>query len=283
MKVARRVGRSQAVVDFGETGWLERTLENLRFLGYGVVEGVLDHSMIAETREAMYDAQSRIQDEVGKERLDRAGELGVLRLMVAYNPHFYRFLELEPVLAVVDATVSETAILHLQNGLILPSFDSEETPDIFQLRFHRDFPRILNGYLMSVNTFFAIDEFRPDNGATLVVPGTHQREPAPSQEFLEANAVAVECPAGSMIVFDSTLLHAAGENSSGRDRLAINQQFTRSYVKQQVDYVRALGDVAVQQRRDRTQQLLGWYTRVVTSLDEFYKPAEERLYRSGQG
>ena len=186
-------------------------------------------------------------------------------------------------LAVVDATVTDTAILHLQNGLILPSFDAGESPDVFQLRYHRDFPRILNGYVMSVNTFFAIDEFRQDNGATIVVPATHQREPAPSDEFLNANALPVECPAGSMIVFDSTLLHAAGENVSGRDRLAINQQFTRSYVKQQVDYVRALGDQQLLQQRDRTQQLLGWYTRVVTSLDEFYRPAEERLYRSGQG
>src|SRR4029453_18248717 len=108
-----------------------------------------------------------------------------------------------PVLAVVDATVSHTAILHLQNGLILPSFEGGESPDVFQLRFHRDFPRVLNGYLMSVNTFFAIDEFRPDNGATLVVPATHQEDPAPSQEFLARKAVALECPAGSMIVFDS--------------------------------------------------------------------------------
>ena len=86
-----------------------------------------------------------------------------------------------------------------------------------------------------------------------------------------------------MIVFDSTLWHAAGENVSGRDRLAINQQFTRSYVKQQVDYVRALGDGVVLSQNDRTQQLLGWYTRVVSSLDEFYQPPEDRLYRSGQG
>jgi ectoine hydroxylase-related dioxygenase (phytanoyl-CoA dioxygenase family) len=157
------------------------------------------------------------------------------------------------------------------------------SPDVFQLRFHRDFPRVLNGYMMSVNTFFAIDEFRPDNGATIVVPATHQRDPAPPEEFLRQHALPVECAAGSMIVFDSTLLHAAGENTSGRDRLAINQQFTRAYVKQQVDYVRALGDEVVLAQRDRTQQLLGWYTRVVTSLDEFYRPPEERLYRSGQG
>ena len=72
-------------------------------------------------------------------------------------------------------------------------------------------------------------------------------------------------------------------STSGRDRMAINQQFTRSYVKQQVDYVRALGDETVRAQQDRTQQLLGWYTRVVTSLDEFYVPSEQRLYRSGQG
>ena len=86
-----------------------------------------------------------------------------------------------------------------------------------------------------------------------------------------------------MLVFDSTLWHAAGANVSGRDRLALNHQFTRSYIKQQVDYVRALGDGKVLSQRPRTQQLLGWYTRMVTSLDEYYRPVDERLYRKGQG
>jgi ectoine hydroxylase-related dioxygenase (phytanoyl-CoA dioxygenase family) len=94
---------------------------------------------------------------------------------------------------------------------------------------------------------------------------------------------SIECPAGSMLVFDSTLWHAAGFNVSGKDRLAINQQFTRSFFKQQIDYVRALGSEVVQAQLPRTQQLLGWYTRVVTSLDEYYQPADKRLYRAGQG
>ncbi len=130
---------------------------------------------------------------------------------------------------------------------------------------------------------FTIDEFSAANGGTLIVPGTHQRTSAPRQEYLKENAIAMECPAGSMFIFDSTLWHAAGPNISGKDRLAINQQFTRSYIKQQIDYVRALGDQCVLAQQPRTQQLLGWYTRVVTSLDEFYRPEKERLYRRGQG
>jgi ectoine hydroxylase-related dioxygenase (phytanoyl-CoA dioxygenase family) len=116
-----------------------------------------------------------------------------------------------------------------------------------------------------------------------VVPGSHQRPGRPGQRFLESATVSVQCPAGSMFVFDSTLWHAAGRNTTDRDRLAINHMFTRSFFKQQIDYVRALGDEFVLSLPPRTQQLLGWYTRVVTSSDEYYRPTEERLYRAGQG
>jgi ectoine hydroxylase-related dioxygenase (phytanoyl-CoA dioxygenase family) len=263
--------------------WLSKTLETMRLLGYAAVGGVLDAPLLSRIRDAMYRAQKAITAEVGEERLKRAGELGVLRLVAKYDPVFLELVALPEVLAVVDATVSNTAILHLQNGFILPSFKPGEAPSVFQNRYHMDFPRVLNGYVMSVNVMLAIDEFRPDNGATLVIPGSHQKATPPDFAKVEHLVNPATCPQGSMVVFDSTLYHAAGPNTSGADRLAINHQFTRSYVKQQVDYVRALGDDVVLAQPPRTQQVLGWYTRVVTSLDDYYQPPEKRLYRSGQG
>ena len=261
---------------------LARVAEALRKDGYCVVENVLGPALIQELRAAMYRAQARIVAEVGAERLQRAGETGVLRLMMKFEPVCLRLLEIPEMLAVVDHHLGNTAILHLQNGFILPSSSAPER-GLFQSTFHRDFPRVLNGYLMSLNTFFAIDDFSAANGATWVVPGTHQREARPADAELERGAVCVECRAGSMIVFDSTLWHCGGRNTSGKDRLAVNHQFTRSYVKQQIDYVRALGEPAILSLPARSQQLLGYYTRVVTSLDEYYRPPAERLYRGGQG
>ena len=258
-------------------------LDQVRTVGYAVVESVLSDSFLQLTRDAMYRAQEAICCDVGEARLRRAGELGVLRLMLKYEPHFFKFLEIREVLSIIDGSVSNTAIMHLQNGFILPSLPLGQAPTIFQNTFHQDFPRVLKGYMASINIMFAIDEFSKGTGATFVVPGTHQTITPPSEDYLKANAVAMECPAGSMVVFDSTLWHAAGANTSGRDRLAINHQFTRSYIKQQIDYVRALGDDVVLAQPPRTQQLLGWYTRVVTSLDEYYRPESERLYRKGQG
>ncbi len=262
--------------------WVGPAAEAVANEGYAVVEDVLPAPFLVECRAALYRAQAAILRDVGRERLERARELGVLRLMMKYEPFFFQFLELPALLAVVDRVLAPSAIMHLQNGFILPSFASDAQPQVFQNSYHQDFPRLLNGYVASINVFFAIDAFRVENGATWVVPRTHQR-PRPDTGVIERDGVPLTCPAGSMIVFDSTLWHAAGPNSSGADRLAINHQFTRSYIKQQIDYVRALGDAVVGGLPERSQQLLGWYTRVVTSLDEYYQPADRRLYRAGQG
>jgi ectoine hydroxylase-related dioxygenase (phytanoyl-CoA dioxygenase family) len=266
-----------------DADWPARALETIRAVGFATVSGVFDQKQLDHIRESMYRAQKAIIADVGADRLQRAGELGVLRLLCKYDQAFLDILSTPEILALVDATVSPTAILHLQNGFILPSFKPGDAPKVFQNRYHMDFPRVLNGYVMSINVMVAVDEFRPDNGATLAIPGSHQKSQPPDLAKLEHLAVPATCPAGSLLVFDSTLYHAAGANTSGADRLAINHQFTRSYVKQQIDYVRALGDDLVQAQPARTQQLLGWYTRVVTSLDEYYQPAEKRLYRSRQG
>jgi ectoine hydroxylase-related dioxygenase (phytanoyl-CoA dioxygenase family) len=274
---------TQAIDCKKDHDWLAKALETMRMAGFVAVSGVFDAGMLGRIREAMYRAQKAIVGDVGADRLQRAGELGVLRLVAKYDPLFLELLATPEILAVVDATVSPTAILHLQNGFILPSFKPGEAPKVFQNRYHMDFPRVLNGYMTSINVMLAIDEFRPDNGATIVLAGSHQKVDPPKLELLEHTAEPATCPAGSMLVFDSTLYHAAGPNTSGADRLAINHQFTRSWIKQQVDYVRALGDERVLAQPPRTQQLLGWYTRVVSSLDEYYQPSEKRLYRSGQG
>ena len=271
-------------LDARKSDWLTSALERLRDVGYAVVEGVLDAERLERGRSGLYEVQKAIHDELGPDRLMRAGELGVLRIMARFDPWFLTLLETPEMLAIVDATVSDTAILHLQNGFILPpARDPEDDGATFQQTFHRDFPRYLGGYVASVNVLLTFDEFTARNGGTLVVPGSHQRPDAPDTDYMREASVALECGAGSMVLFDSTLWHAAGVNRAESDRLAINHQFTRSWIKQQIDYVRALGDHVVLAQPPRTQQLLGWYTRVVTSHDEYYRPAEERLYRGGQG
>lgn len=255
----------------------------LRDNGFAIITDVLDTGYLANLKKALLNAQERVRLEIGEQRLRDAGELGVVRIPFRYDSFFFRLLELPGVLELVDLIVADTANLHLMNGFILPPFARKSTPSVFQNRFHRDFPRYLNGYVASVNVLIAVDEFRADNGATLVVPGSHQKAAMPDPDYMQEFAIPAECPAGSLVVFNSTLWHAAGANTSGQERFALNLQFTRSWIKQQIDYVRTLDEGTLDTLPERSQQLLGKYTRVVTNLDEYYRPSEGRLYRSGQG
>lgn len=263
-----------------QTNWCHLALSQVNDRGFAIVEGVLDADFLSKVRQALYSAQTHIVKVVGADKLKAAGELGVLRLLMKYEPFFFNFLELPELLQIIDETVSPTAVMHLQNGFILPS--QKETPKLFQNSFHMDFKRVLNGYMASINLFFAIDEFTPENGATLVVPASHQRIKPPDHDYMTQNAIPVLCPPGSMVIFDSTLWHAAGYNTSGVDRLAVNHQFTSSFIKPQMDYVRALGEETIQKLPERSQQLLGWYTRSPGSLQEYYVPSDRRMYRAGQ-
>lgn len=263
--------------------WLAQTLESLRCVGYALVSDVMSEAEVREAINGLQHIRPLIQSEVGLERLKRANEEGVFRLPMKFDPFFLKLLQIPEVLEIVDNTVSSTANLHLQNGFIFPAHKSNQTPEIFQYTFHPDFPRVLNGYMASVNILFTFTELTEECEGFYVVPGSHQKPYVLDQEYCKANAVPIVCPAGSILVFDSTTWHCGGPNYSEHDWYGMNHQFTRSYIKQQIDYVRALGEDIVLSQPPRTQQLLGWYTRVVTSLDEYYRPEAERLYRKGQG
>lgn len=260
---------------------MEEILYDLDRLGYSVVENALCAHQLRDTSAAMYRTRDAIHAELGRERLDAAGEAGILRLMCKFEPYFLTLLENPLVLDVLDTALSPTSVMHLQQGIMLAP-ENGTAGKMFQNSWHPDFIRLLNGFRASLNFMFAITDYTEETGATHVLPGSHQKA-APPADILARDGIPVEAPAGSVIIFDSTLWHKSGRNTSGADRLAINHQFTCSWFKQQMDYVRALDEGLILSLPERTQQMLGYFTRVPTSLDEYYQPASKRLYRAGQG
>ena len=133
--------------------WLPPAVAGIGTAGFAVVEDALSPAFLGATRDALYRAQEAIHREIGEDKLRRAGEIGVLRLMMKFDPHFFAFLDLPELREAVDSLLSPTAILHLQNGFVLPPSPPGGNPKLFQNQFHQDFRRVLNGYLMSVNVF----------------------------------------------------------------------------------------------------------------------------------
>ena len=267
-----------------DVGWLTKALSAIRYQGIAIIAGVLDQESIDRSLKAVEHATRAIEEDLGIEKLREARQNGYneLRLPMKYEPYFFEFLAVPQLLEVVDATLSPTAVLRFQNVEVLPRHDSGEVP-LNQCTFHMNSPRVIPGYLASLEVEFALTSFRPENDVLRFVLGTHQQQEPPDRDFLEWAAVPLNCPAGTLVVFDSTLWHREGQNRSDQDVVFVLHQFTRSFVKPHFDYARALGEPCMMSLPERTRQLLGWHTRLPTSLQEFYLPHQQRLYRTGQG
>jgi ectoine hydroxylase-related dioxygenase (phytanoyl-CoA dioxygenase family) len=151
-----------------------------------------------------------------------------------------------------------------------------------QARYHRDFAKdFVADKVLSLNAMIAVDPFNGETGGTWVVPGTHRSAEVPSMRYLDAHAVQVEAAAGSILFFDSLLIHKAGGNRSASLRRAINHQYTRPFIKQQLDYAGMFrGQVDPE---SRFAQVIGTWTMPPRDVAEYRVDPDKRTYRGGQG
>jgi ectoine hydroxylase-related dioxygenase (phytanoyl-CoA dioxygenase family) len=91
----------------------------------------------------------------------------------------------------------------------------------------------------------------------------------------------VEAKAGSLLFFDSRLYHRAGQNRSARPRRALNFQYTRPFIKQQIDLT-ALFSGRVE-RESELGRALGMWAVPPKSVEEFRVEPSRRSYKAGQG
>ena len=86
-----------------------------------------------------------------------------------------------------------------------------------------------------------------------------------------------------MILFDGRVFHRAGDNGTGAWRHALTLNACRSFMKQRFDWVRFIPGRISDGLSPQARRIIGFDTRLPTSLEEFFLPEERRLYKPGQG
>jgi ectoine hydroxylase-related dioxygenase (phytanoyl-CoA dioxygenase family) len=252
--------------------------EEIRVLGYTVLEGVLTPDELERAHEridAIYETQL---DEVGgAEVLRRINDEHIARAPLVYDELFLEIATKPAVLSLVDELLGGGYFqLMLQNAIInVPVQGQQQAAGAW----HRDlnYQHFVSSRPLSISALFCIDNFSGSTGGTLVLPGSHKVEAFPSAAYTERREVQVEAPAGSVIVFDSMLYHRTGRNTSAAPRRAINHMYTVPFVKQQLDLPAMLdGRYADDSYLGR---LLGYESRPDQSAREFRIKRLERLER----
>lgn len=256
---------------------LDYVVECLDLKGYALIENVLSNEQCELISEKLDYLNEKQVAKYTRERLEQLNDYGVIRDMLIEEPLF-RDLAVHPrVLEVVEKVVGETAILHLQNGIVL-----EPGLKHIQAQFHRDFFKdFVADKVLALNAMFVIDEFNAETGGTWIVPGTHKFSHIPSERYMEEHAIQVIAKKGSVFLFDGLLLHKAGDNESKANRRAVNQEYTRPFIKQQLDYAGLFRNKI--DHESRFAQLIGLWSMPPRDVEEYRVDPDKRTYRKGQG
>jgi ectoine hydroxylase-related dioxygenase (phytanoyl-CoA dioxygenase family) len=191
---------------------------------------------------------------------------------------FAKLMESEKVQAYLSDLLGDTCIVYAYTSSSMPPGSSN-----YSNRIHVDCPRLIPGYITNVGVLIALTDFTVENGASRFLPGSFVRAETPSESEFETKGERVFPKAGDAVIFNARTFHKGYPNRTSGPRHAITMNVCRSYMRQRFDYPRLVPKDVVDALGPVGKRFLGFNVRMPVSLDEYYVPEDQRLYKSNQG
>lgn len=201
-------------------------------------------------------------------------------LLLTNQPAFMDFLNIvccNPIFSMLRGYFNGNFILNTYGGV-----KNIQSKPSYVSNIHRDIRFFSGDFPLMLQLLVLLDDFTESNGATWFLEGSHVKSDKPETDFFYQNAKRALGSKGDVYFFNSNLWHAAGVNSTSGERRALTIAFTKPFMKQQLDYCRAFGYEKVEKFPENLKQVLGYNSRMPTSLDEWYQKPSNRFYKPGQ-
>ncbi len=221
--------------------------------GYTIVEGILDASGIAAFRAGVAPYLGRWRGRNPFEGLNTER----IYTLVARGKVFEDLAADPRILAVVGAFLKPQFLLSASHAIRIHPGEAAQSLHFDDSFYPFERPRPPLG--MSV--IGAVDAFTAENGATVVVPGSHvwgPAEVAAVRDGARPKMVAFEMPAGAAAVFVGTLIHGAGANASDAPRLGYTNQYCEPWARTQENWFLGIPRERVRAMSPTLQALLGY-------------------------
>jgi ectoine hydroxylase-related dioxygenase (phytanoyl-CoA dioxygenase family) len=249
---------------------------NILTRGYTILEDFLDDQEVLLLKKGMETGLLRYKTNGLSERssLDKYQ----LHDLMIQDINFARLLE--------DPRLQQLIAPHLGEYWIMYAMTSSSIPPYGQnyaSRLHVDCPRFYPGYIFNMGFIWTLDDYTEENGALKILPGSQHTEIAPDFDFFEKNSVQILCKSGSLILFNAKTYHRTCENHSNKWSHSMTLNACRSFMKQRMDWVKFIPKEITDQLNPQARRLIGFDTRIPSSLEEFFVPDDLRLYKPNQG
>lgn len=243
--------------------------------GYSIIPDYLSKNTIQRLRELTAKAVSSFKPTENSDRSKKDRYL--IHDLICQDLEFAKLLEDSRLQDLISPLLGHAWIMYALTSSSIPPFGEN-----YSSRMHVDSPRFQPGYVTNVGVIWTLDEYREDNGALQVLPGSHHSSVMPSEGYFNRNSVKVLCSPGSLILFNARVVHRTGSNKTDEWRHSVTMNCCRCFMKQRMDWVRFVPEDISEKVNDQARRILGFDTRLPSSLEELFVPESDRLYKGNQ-
>jgi len=230
---------------------IDHHVREIRERGYTIVHGVLR----SDEADELTDDLARIEHQIAVVPADNDFEgTRTLRVynLLRHGPLWQRIPVNPRVLPIVDGVldpgclVSSLSSIRIQPGETAQPIHSDD-----QL-----IPLVQPHPSIICNSMWALTDFTEANGATRLVPGSHRlAKPDFGGTY---PTVAAEMAKGDVLVWDGSLAHCGGANSTDADRVGIAMNYCAGWIRQQENQQLGLDPALVSTFEPRLRELVGY-------------------------
>jgi ectoine hydroxylase-related dioxygenase (phytanoyl-CoA dioxygenase family) len=254
--------------------------KELKEIGICFLRNQIEENLIEDLRNAVdvsfvkhRDIQIALNNEINSEGI----ALNVFNDDFAYIKLLEKLLELGIIKDLENNFFKSKFILNSMSAL-----DNKPNSTNFSAIVHRDIKFFSKDLPIMLNGLVLLDDFTIENGATMLLPYSHKIEEKPTDFSFIADCIRAVGKKGDILLFNSNIWHCSAPNKTNERRRAIPLTFSKSCIKQMFDYTKSIEEDSMYNFSDDMKQLLGFDSRVPSSLYEWYLPADKRFYKKNQ-
>lgn len=237
---------------------LDRALGEVAERGVAVVPDVLDAAGAAGALDALWSAAAESERRGVSTRAEGLDPN-------ASNVRVWNLIDLHPLFAeliahpVADALVAGV----LGERYIVSNFTANiARPGSGSMMTHSDQSLVMPAPWLAphtMNIIWCLTDVRPDNGATLHVPGSHRwTTPDEVPGDLATRLVPFEAPAGSIVAMEGRVWHTSGANTTAdEDRALLFGFYSQPFVRPQWNHPVSLSPATIERCDEQLRYRLG--------------------------
>jgi ectoine hydroxylase-related dioxygenase (phytanoyl-CoA dioxygenase family) len=206
---------------------LDAHVERMARDGYTIVEDAIEPALVDDLARAVDDLERELGIRPAGNIFEGTRTLRVYNLL-ARGKVFERIPVHDRVLPIIEKVLDRGCLVSSLSSIgILPGETAQPIHADDQL-----IPLPKPHVSIICNTMWAITDFTAENGATRLVPGSHRADRNPELGVAHPT-IAAEMRRGSVLVFDGSIWHGGGANTTDHRRTGIAMNYCAGWLRQQ--------------------------------------------------